>query len=52
MSSTTGRTSLSSTPDASTQAPSVPAPCPLCGRTECADELDVYLNEALRNTRR
>ena len=28
-----------------------PAPCPLCGRTDCADELDAYLNEALRSTR-
>ena len=50
MSSTTGRTSVSATPHATPDASTEP-PCPLCGRTECADELDAYLNEALRSTR-
>ena len=27
-----------------------PAPCPLCGRTDCADEVEAYLHAALRGT--
>ena len=47
MRSTPSLTSARTTTDASPE----PAPCPLCGSTECADELDADLNEALRSAR-